>query len=145
MHQALSRRRSIRRWWDLVTMLAWRDIRIKYKQSVMGFLWAILMPALVVGAGLAFQYGLSWYGFYSGKHVDVWNFGVVAVKAVPWAFFVASLRFATNSLIANNTLVTKIYLPREATSCFSAAAWNACAKCCSRGRPSCSCRTTSAP
>ena len=40
-------------------MLAWRDISIKYKQSVMGFLWAILMPSLVVGAGLAVQYGLS--------------------------------------------------------------------------------------
>ena len=53
MERSLSRRQSIRRWVDLVVMLAWRDIRIKYKQSVMGFLWAILMPSLVVGAGLA--------------------------------------------------------------------------------------------
>ena len=110
MEQALSRRQSIRRWRDLVVMLAWRDIRIKYKQSVMGFLWAILMPTLVVGAGLAVQYGLSWY---SGKQVDPRNLAAVAVKAAPWAFFVASLRFATNSLIGNATLVTKIYLPRE--------------------------------
>jgi lipopolysaccharide transport system permease protein len=110
MEQALSRPRNIRRWWDLVVMLAWRDIRIKYKQSVMGFLWAILMPTIVVGAGLAVQYGLSWY---SGKQVDVRNLAAVAVKSVPWAFFVASLRFATNSLIGNATLVTKIYLPRE--------------------------------
>ena len=36
----------------------------------------------------------------------------VTVKAVPWAFFVATLRFGTNSLIANTNLVTKIYLPR---------------------------------
>ena len=35
------------------------------------------------------------------------------MKSVPWAFFVASLRFATSSLIANATLVTKVYLPRE--------------------------------
>ena len=113
MQQGLRPRQSIRRWWDLVTMLAWRDIRIKYKQSVMGFLWAILMPTLVVGAGLAFRYGLSWYSFYTGRHVDPWSFGAVAVKAVPWAFFVASLRFATNSLIGNAPLITKIYLPRE--------------------------------
>jgi lipopolysaccharide transport system permease protein len=106
----LSRRQIIRRWVDLVVMLAWRDIRIKYKQSVMGFLWAILMPSLVVGAGLAVQYGLSWY---AGKQVDAHNLAAVAVKAVPWAFFVASLRFATGSLIANSTLVTKVYLPRE--------------------------------
>ncbi len=110
MEQVVSRQRAVRRWWDLVVMLAWRDIRIKYKQSVMGFLWAILMPTLVVGAGIAVQYGLSWY---SGKPVDTRNLAAVAVKSVPWAFFVASLRFATGSLIANTTLVTKIYLPRE--------------------------------
>jgi len=110
MERSLSRRQSIRRWVDLVVMLAWRDIRIKYKQSVMGFLWAILMPSLVVGAGLAVQYGLSWY---AGKQVDARNLAAVAVKSVPWAFFVASLRFATGSLIANATLVTKVYLPRE--------------------------------
>ena len=110
MEQRVSRRRAARRWWDLVVMLAWRDIRIKYKQSVMGFLWAILMPALVVGAGIAVQYGLGWY---SGRQVDARNLAAVAVKSVPWAFFVASLRFATTSLIANTTLVTKVYLPRE--------------------------------
>ncbi|HXJ82816.1 MAG TPA: ABC transporter permease [Candidatus Methylomirabilis sp.] len=110
MERIVTRGRAVRRWRDLVLMLAWRDIRIKYKQSVMGFLWAVLMPALVVGAGVAVQYGLSWY---SGRPVDTANLAVVAVKSVPWAFFVASLRFATNSLIANSTLVTKVYLPRE--------------------------------
>jgi len=108
--QPVQFRRGVRRWWDLVEMLAWRDIQIKYKQSVMGFLWAILMPALVVGAGVAVQYGLGWY---AGRRVDVQNLAAVAVKSVPWAFFVASLRFATNSLIANRELVTKVYLPRE--------------------------------
>jgi len=61
VEQLVSRRWAVRRWWDLVVMLAWRDIRIKYKQSVMGFLWAILMPTLVVGAGIAVQYGLAFY------------------------------------------------------------------------------------
>ena len=103
-------RPGFRRWRDLVLMLAWRDIRIKYKQTAMGFLWAILMPALVVSAGIAVQYGLGWY---AGKRVDVQNLAAVAVKSVPWAFFIASLRFATGSLISNSTLVTKIYLPRE--------------------------------
>jgi len=103
-------RSPLRRWWDLVTMLAWRDIRIRYKQSVMGLLWAVLMPALVVGAGVAVQFGLGWY---AGRRVDTQNLAAVAVKSVPWAFFVASLRFATNSLIANRELVTKVYLPRE--------------------------------
>ncbi|HXY69202.1 MAG TPA: ABC transporter permease [Gemmatimonadales bacterium] len=110
MTRGVSGRGRLARWWDLVAMLAWRDIRIKYKQSVMGFLWAILMPALVVGAGVAVQYGLGWY---AGRQVDTRNLAAVAVKSVPWAFFVASLRFATNSLIANSELVTKVYLPRE--------------------------------
>jgi ABC-type polysaccharide/polyol phosphate export permease len=110
MGVTVGERRGLRRWWDLVAMLTWRDIRIKYKQSVMGFLWAVLMPALVVGAGVAVQYGLGWY---AGRSVDTRNLAAVAVKSVPWAFVVASLRFATNSLIANRELVTKVYLPRE--------------------------------
>jgi ABC-type polysaccharide/polyol phosphate export permease len=110
MGRTLTRRQSVRRWVDLVAILAWRDISIKYKQSVMGFLWAILMPSLVVGAGLAVQYGLNWY---AGRRVDGGSLAAVAVKSVPWAFFVASLRFATTSLIANAALVTKVYLPRE--------------------------------
>ena len=91
-------------------MLAWRDITIKYKQSIMGFMWAIFMPLLIVSAGIIVRYAFS---RLSGEPLVWKDVAEVSVKAVPWAFFVSSLRFSTLSLIANTNLVTKIYFPRE--------------------------------
>lgn len=95
---------------DLLFMLTWRDIKIRYKQSVMGFLWAILMPILIIGSGLVVMVAFS---TVSGRPVNKADVLSVAVKAVPWAFFVGAIRFATSSLIMNKELVTKIYFPRE--------------------------------
>ena len=95
---------------DLLWMLTSRDIKIRYKQSIMGFAWAILMPVLIVGSGLIVMVAFS---TLSGKPVNRVDVLSVAVKAVPWAFFVSGLRFATSSLITNKDLVTKIYFPRE--------------------------------
>ena len=91
-------------------MITWREIRIKYKQSVMGMLWAVLMPAVIVSAGVVVRYAYSLIAHVSLAAADV---ATVSVRAVPWAFFIASIRFATNSLISNTNLVTKISLPRE--------------------------------
>ena len=93
----------------LVYMLALREIRVKYKQSVMGMLWAILMPLVIVGAGLILRLVLS---TVSGKPITGLDLGSVLVKAAPWAFFISSIRFGTNSLISNTNLVTKVYVPR---------------------------------
>jgi ABC-type polysaccharide/polyol phosphate export permease len=94
---------------DLLYMLAWRDIQVKYKQSIMGMLWAIFMPLVIVCAGLMVRYALA---VVSGTPFSILDLTSVAVKAVPWAFFVSALRFGTNSMVANVNLVTKIYLPR---------------------------------
>jgi len=91
-------------------MLTWRDIKIRYKQSIMGFAWAILMPVLIVGSGMIVMVAFS---ALSGKPVVKADVLSVAIKAVPWAFFVGSIRFATSSLTMNKELVTKIYFPRE--------------------------------
>ncbi len=40
-------------------MVTWRDIAIKYKQSMMGLLWAVLMPGIIVAAGMPVQFGMS--------------------------------------------------------------------------------------
>jgi ABC-type polysaccharide/polyol phosphate export permease len=102
--------REVVQYRDLLYMLAWRDITIKYKQSIMGFMWAIFMPLLIVGSGVLVRYAFS---RLSG-HALRWNeIAEVSVKAVPWAFFVSTLRFSTLSLVANTNLVTKIYFPRE--------------------------------
>jgi lipopolysaccharide transport system permease protein len=94
---------------DLLVMLVWREMKVKYKQSVMGFLWAILMPALIVSAGVIVKYA---YASISGKPIQTADVVSVAVRSVPWAFFVSSIRFASTSLVANANLVTKIYMPR---------------------------------
>ena len=94
---------------DLLYMLTRRDIVIKYKQSIMGLMWAIFMPMLIVSAGMLVRYAFS---KLSGKPITMQDISAVSVKAVPWAFFVASIRFATTSLISNANLVTKTYFPR---------------------------------
>lgn len=95
---------------DLLYMLTWREIKVKYKQSVMGVLWAVFMPIVIVCAGLTVRFAAA---RLAGNTLRLEDFVLVAVKAVPWAFFVSTIRFASNSLIANTNLVTKIYMPRE--------------------------------
>ncbi|HET9986333.1 MAG TPA: ABC transporter permease [Longimicrobiales bacterium] len=94
---------------DLLFVVAWREIKVKYKQSVMGFAWAVLMPALIVMAGVLVKYA---FASISGSRLRTDDVVSVAVRSVPWAFFVASIRFASTSLISNSNLVTKIYMPR---------------------------------
>jgi ABC-type polysaccharide/polyol phosphate export permease len=96
---------------DLLFVLTWRDIKIKYKQSAMGLLWAILMPAIIVGAGVLMRMVMS---KMSGTPLSPGGVASLAVKALPWAFFVSAIRFATSSLTSNSNLVTKINCPRIA-------------------------------
>lgn len=94
----------------LLFALTWREIRIRYKETVMGFLWAILMPVMVVAAGILVRKAFS---VVSGKPMESQAVVSVMVKSLPWAFFAGSIRTATNSLLVNSNLVTKIYFPRE--------------------------------
>lgn len=91
-------------------MLTWRDIRIRYKQSVMGFMWAIFMPLLIVAAGIIVKKGIS---IISGKPLELSDLASITVKALPWSFFIGTIKFSTGSLISNRNLVTKIFFPRE--------------------------------
>lgn len=94
---------------DLLYMLSRRDVTVKYKQSIMGFLWAILMPLLITSAGVVVKLAMT---AASGKNGMFREVLPVAIKAAPWAFFVASIRFSTQSLSSNHNLVTKIAFPR---------------------------------
>ncbi len=102
--------RQLRRHRDLLYMIVWRDIRIRYKQSVMGFLWAILMPVLIVAAGVVVKVGMAQV---SGKPLRLADLTTVTLKSLPWAFFVGSVRFSSSSLLANSKLVAKIAFPRS--------------------------------
>ena len=87
-----------------------RDIRVRYKQTALGFAWAMLMPSLIVLAGGTVRYAMAYVG---GRHLGVEDLAGIAIKAVPWSFFVGSMGFATASLVGQANLVTKIYFPRE--------------------------------
>ncbi len=95
---------------DLLLMITWREVKVKYKQSIMGLLWAVLMPLVIVGAGIIVRFAFAAAG---GGHVSAADIARVIVKAAPWAFFVAALRFGMTSLVSNSNLVAKIWMPRE--------------------------------
>jgi ABC-type polysaccharide/polyol phosphate export permease len=95
---------------ELLCMIAYRDIKVRYKQSIMGFLWAVLMPILIVLSGVVVRYA---YAMAAHKPLDTADIAGVAVKSLPWAFLVSSIRFSCLSLINNKDLVTKIYFPKE--------------------------------
>jgi lipopolysaccharide transport system permease protein len=95
---------------ELLYMIAYRDIKVRYKQSIMGFLWAVLMPVLIVLSGVVVRYAYAVAGHTTLIRADIAS---VAVKSLPWAFLVSSIRFSCLSLINNKDLVTKIYFPKE--------------------------------
>jgi lipopolysaccharide transport system permease protein len=94
---------------DLLYQLTRRDVVIRYKQAAIGVLWALFMPLLIVFSGLMVQVAIA---SVAGRTVSPASWAAIAVKAVPWAFFVGAIGFATNSLLANLTLVTKVSFPR---------------------------------
>lgn len=91
----------------LFWMLTWRDLRIRYKQAIMGFAWVIFMPLLYLGAGIV----LGRLANVNTGRVPYLLFVLIGV--LPWSFFVSSIKFATTSLVSNVNLVTKIYFPRS--------------------------------
>ena len=94
---------------DLLMMLTLRDIRIRYKQAVMGFMWAIFMPIVAVLAGVLIKKAMS---VVSGKPMDFNSVVSLSVRVLPWTFFVSALKFSVQTLVGNSNLVAKIYFPR---------------------------------
>jgi lipopolysaccharide transport system permease protein len=102
--------REVVQYRELLFQLTLRDVRIRYKQAVMGFGWALVMPVLVVGAGFLIKIAMAQM---SGSEFRAESFAGMAVKALPWTFFVGAIGSATGSLTGNSNLLTKIYFPRE--------------------------------
>ena len=95
---------------DLVVQFMLRDINIRYAQAIMGFAWALLMPLLIVGAGLVFRVVLA---TLSNTSIEGTSVASLSVKAIPWAFFSGALSIATQSLLGQANLLGKVYFPRE--------------------------------
>ncbi len=92
----------------LFYFLAWRDILVRYKQTVIGILWSVLQPliSIVVFTLLFNKVG----GFEAGSNVPYAI--MVCAGMLPWQFFANSFSSSANSLIANSNLLSKVYFPR---------------------------------
>jgi ABC-type polysaccharide/polyol phosphate export permease len=96
----------------LLGMLAWRDIRVRYKQSLLGFAWAFLMPLIQAMVLFAiFSFGPMRVDPASIKQMPYLLFVLIGVVA--WGLFQGTVASSLESLTRNSRLVTKIYFPRE--------------------------------
>jgi lipopolysaccharide transport system permease protein len=92
---------------ELLYQITLRDLKLRYKQTVMGFGWAIFMPLLNTAIFSVIFTRVA--PIDTGVPYPVWAYCGLAV----WNFFASGVKFATNSLAGNLNLVTKVYFPRE--------------------------------
>ena len=92
---------------ELIYFLTWRDIKVRYKQTVLGGAWAILQPFLTMVVFSVF------FGRLAGIPSDGLPYPIFAYCALlPWQLFAHALTESSNSLVANERLITKVYFPR---------------------------------
>jgi len=92
---------------DLLYLLAWRDIKVRYKQTALGVAWAILQPVL---ATIVFS---IFFGKLAKVPSDGFPYPVFAyVALLPWQLFSFCLGESANSLVSNHNLLKKVYFPR---------------------------------
>lgn len=92
---------------DLFYFLSWRDILVRYKQTVIGIAWAVLRPVITM-AVFAFVFGRLAKMPSEGLPYPVFVYAAM----LPWQFFATALSEASNSLLSNSNLISKIYFPR---------------------------------
>jgi lipopolysaccharide transport system permease protein len=98
--------RELWRFRELLLFFAWRDLKVRYKQTILGVVWALLQPLLYTFvATLLFK-----------RLLDVFTVGPYVLLALAgfvfWLPFANAVTFASNSLVGNASLVTKVYFPR---------------------------------
>jgi lipopolysaccharide transport system permease protein len=108
--------RSIKHYWkdlwdyrELFYFLAWRDIAVRYKQTVIGVAWSVIRPVLTMAV----------FVVVFGKLAKLPSDGVpypilVFAAMLPWQFFANALAESGNSLVGNSNLISKVYFPRLA-------------------------------
>jgi lipopolysaccharide transport system permease protein len=92
---------------ELLYFFVWRDITIRYKQTVIGVLWVVLQPLLTMGVFTLFFGRLAKLPS-EGLPYPVFYFATL----VPWAYFSVSLSACTGILVGNQHVITKVYFPR---------------------------------
>jgi lipopolysaccharide transport system permease protein len=103
------------RYRELFLILAWRDISVRYKQTIIGILWAIIRPFLTMVV----------FTIIFGRIAKLPSDGsapyalLVFAAMLPWSLFSNALSESSNSLISNANLIGKVYFPRPLSSIFS--------------------------
>ncbi len=92
---------------ELIYFLTWRDVKVRYKQTVLGVAWAIIQPVLTMVV----------FSLFFGKLANVPSDGIPYpifsfAALVPWTFFANGLSQTSNSLVSSASLIKKIYFPR---------------------------------
>ena len=95
------------RYRELVFFLTWRDISVRYKQTVLGAAWAIIQPFFTM---VVFSIFFGYLAKLPSEGLPNPVFSFCAL--LPWQLFAYSLTESGNSLVANQNLITKVYFPR---------------------------------
>src|SRR5258707_10775459 len=93
---------------ELLFFFVWRDVKVRYKQTVLGAAWAVIQP---VTTTFAFTLLFGRFGGMS-KSVEGPYALHVFVGMLPWTFFANAVASAANSLIGSSHLISKVYFPR---------------------------------
>lgn len=92
---------------ELLFFLTWRDIKIRYKQTALGAVWAILQPVMTM---VIFTIFFGRVAKISSEGIPYPLFSFAAL--LPWQLFARALTESSNSLVANQRLISKVYFPR---------------------------------
>ena len=104
----LTHLRELYRFRDLLWSLAVRDLKVRYRQTILGVAWAVVQPLAFM---LIFTLIFAKFGRVSSDGVPYPLFSYTALA--PWTFFATGLSLSVNSIAANMRMVQKIYFPRE--------------------------------
>jgi lipopolysaccharide transport system permease protein len=99
--------KSLWQYRELLYFLVWRDLKVRYKQTVLGAVWIVLQPVV----------SMVIFSFLFGTLLKVPSGGVpypifAYAALLPWNYFAASLNRSSASLVGNSNLITKVYFPR---------------------------------
>jgi lipopolysaccharide transport system permease protein len=92
---------------ELLYFLVWRNLKIRYKQTVLGVLWAVIQPFFLMVI----------FSIFFGRLAKIPSEGIpypifAYAALLPWSYFAQSLNTCSNSLVGNSHLITKVYFPR---------------------------------
>lgn len=92
---------------ELIFFMIWRDIKVRYKQTLLGATWAVIQPVMTM---LVFNFI---FGSVAKVPTDGIPYPIFSYTALlPWGLFVTALNQASRSLTSNNNMITKVYFPR---------------------------------